>query len=60
MPIAQIASNYLQEEGRPFRIAIDEASWRFKNLNAFQVAAIRESKMSAKLMLRTAANERLR
>jgi Holliday junction resolvase YEN1 len=32
-----------RQHGRPFRIAIDEADWRFNNLTQQQVYAIRES-----------------
>lgn len=42
--IAKHASDHFKKTGRPLRIAIDEAGWRFNNLNAYQVAKFRESK----------------
>jgi hypothetical protein len=43
MPIAQLAQEHFQREGRPLKIAIDEADWRFNNVSPEQVAAIRRS-----------------
>ncbi|KAK8225709.1 hypothetical protein HDK77DRAFT_137125 [Phyllosticta capitalensis] len=39
--IAQLASDHFQRHGRPLRIAVDEAGWRFQNLNDHQVEHIR-------------------
>ncbi|KAF2670896.1 PIN domain-like protein [Microthyrium microscopicum] len=47
VPIVQLASEHFQRYGRPFRIAIDEAQWRFNNLNDGQVANIRKSSDAA-------------
>ncbi|KAK8246597.1 hypothetical protein HDK90DRAFT_15316 [Phyllosticta capitalensis] len=38
--IAQLASNHFRRTGRPLRIAVDEAGWRFHNLNEHQVKEI--------------------
>lgn len=43
VPIAQLAEDHFKQHGHPFRIAVDEADWRFNNLTAQQVYAIRES-----------------
>jgi hypothetical protein len=40
-----LATEFYEEHGRPFRIAVDEAGWRFKNLNDYQVAKIQASKL---------------
>jgi Holliday junction resolvase YEN1 len=42
IPIAQLAADHYRAHGRPLRIAVDEADWRFHNLTAPQVYAIRE------------------
>ncbi|KAF2489691.1 PIN domain-like protein, partial [Lophium mytilinum] len=39
---AQLATEHYHKTGRPLRIAVDEAGWRFNNLNEHQVKAIRE------------------
>lgn len=41
--MTKIASDHFLQTGRAFRIAIDEAAWRFKNLTEAQVEAIRQS-----------------
>ncbi|KAF3941016.1 hypothetical protein ABW19_dt0200837 [Dactylella cylindrospora] len=41
MSIAQLATEHYRKHGRPFRIAVDEAGWRFNNLNDRQVYKIR-------------------
>lgn len=41
--IAKYASDHFEKHGRPLRIAIDEAGWRFNNLNDHQVKQIRGS-----------------
>ncbi|KAK8179715.1 PIN domain-like protein, partial [Phyllosticta citribraziliensis] len=38
--IAQLASDHFRRTGRPLRIAVDEAGWRFHNLNEHQVKGI--------------------
>lgn len=43
MAIAQLAEAHFKKRGRPLRIAVDEADWRFNNLTAQQVYMIRES-----------------
>lgn len=45
--IADYAAEFFNKHHRPLRIAVDEAGWRFKNLNAHQVEAIRESESAA-------------
>ncbi|KZM26499.1 uncharacterized protein EKO05_0005424 [Ascochyta rabiei] len=42
-PIAQLAEDHYREHGRPLKIAVDEADWRFNNLTMAQVYAIRDS-----------------
>lgn len=42
--IADLATEHFRRTGRPFRVAIDEAGWRFKNLTDYQVKLIRESR----------------
>lgn len=42
-PIAQLAEEHYRQHGRPLRIAVDEADWRFNNLTMAQVYAIRDS-----------------
>ncbi|KAF2438962.1 PIN domain-like protein [Karstenula rhodostoma CBS 690.94] len=43
VPIAQLAEAHFKKHGRPLRIAVDEADWRFNNLTAQQVYMIRET-----------------
>ena len=45
-PIAQLAEEHYKEYGRPLRIAVDEADWRFNNLTTAQVHFIRASAYS--------------
>ncbi|GME25715.1 Flap structure-specific endonuclease [Neofusicoccum parvum] len=45
--IAQLASDHFRRTGRPLRIAVDEAGWRFCNLNPHQVRVIREKEPAA-------------
>ncbi|KAK1983232.1 PIN domain-like protein [Colletotrichum cereale] len=40
--LAQWAANHLEEHGRPLRIAIDEAHWRYKNISDAKEAQIKE------------------
>ncbi|KAK2058170.1 PIN domain-like protein [Colletotrichum caudatum] len=40
--LAQWAAKHLEEHGRPLRIAIDEAHWRFKNIGDAQEAKIKK------------------
>jgi Holliday junction resolvase YEN1 len=42
VPIAKLAEDHYKQHGRPLRIAVDEADWRFNNLTMPQVYAIRE------------------
>lgn len=42
IPIARLAEDHYKEHGRPLRIAVDEADWRFNNLTQAQVYAIRD------------------
>lgn len=44
VPIAQLAEEHFRKHGRPLRIAVDEADWRFNNLTSQQVYMIRDSK----------------
>jgi len=41
MSIAAYAAEHFEKTGRPLRIAVDEAGWRFNNLTPFQVSKIR-------------------
>ncbi|KAL6151795.1 hypothetical protein ACJQWK_10164 [Exserohilum turcicum] len=43
VPLAQLAEDHHRRYGRPLRIAVDEADWRFNNLTAQQVYIIRET-----------------
>ncbi|KAK6436198.1 hypothetical protein LTR95_007609 [Oleoguttula sp. CCFEE 5521] len=45
--IADFATKHFETEGRPLRIAVDEAGWRFNNLTDAQVAQIREKEAAA-------------
>ncbi|THY72605.1 hypothetical protein D6C87_02468 [Aureobasidium pullulans] len=40
--LAQLSTEHYTKHNRPLRVAIDEAGWRFHNLNDAQVAAIRQ------------------
>lgn len=40
-------ADFFKKHNRPLRIAVDEACWRFRNLNAYQVERIREGEASA-------------
>lgn len=40
--IAQLTEEHYRQHGRPLRIAVDEADWRFNNLTSSQVYAIRD------------------
>ncbi|USP82050.1 hypothetical protein yc1106_09324 [Curvularia clavata] len=42
IPIAQLAEDHHRRHGKPLRIAVDEADWRFNNLTAQQVYMIRD------------------
>lgn len=43
VPIAQLAEDHHRRYGKPLRIAVDEADWRYNNLTQAQVYAIRDS-----------------
>ncbi|EUC46287.1 hypothetical protein COCMIDRAFT_36119 [Bipolaris oryzae ATCC 44560] len=43
VPIAQLAEDHHRRHGKPLRIAVDEADWRFNNLTPQQVYAIRDA-----------------
>ena len=45
VPVAQLAEEHHQRYGRPLRVAVDEADWRFNNLTQAQVYAIRDSRI---------------
>ncbi|PSK56973.1 Flap endonuclease GEN 1 [Elsinoe australis] len=45
--LARLSSEHYRRSGRPFKIAIDEACWRFNNVNAVQVAQWRKSEPRA-------------
>jgi Holliday junction resolvase YEN1 len=44
VPIAQLAAEHHERHGRPLRIAVDEADWRFNNVTQAQVYAIRNGR----------------
>jgi len=48
--LAELSTSYFQKHGRPLRIAVDEAGWRFKNLTDQQVAFVRTSMSSLSAM----------
>ena len=60
-PIAQLAEEHYKQHGRPLRIAVDEADWRFNNLTMAQVYAIRDSTClrtpDNTILIRAASNE---
>ncbi|KAF2031138.1 PIN domain-like protein, partial [Setomelanomma holmii] len=43
IPIARLAVDHHQRHGRPLRIAVDEADWRFNNLTQAAVYAIKDT-----------------
>ena len=45
--IASLSADHVQKAGRPFRIAIDEAGWRFHNLDDHKIAEIRKQEPRA-------------
>ncbi|GAB7354544.1 hypothetical protein MBLNU459_g5002t3 [Dothideomycetes sp. NU459] len=45
--LADLATDHFRRTGRPLRLAVDEAGWRFNNLNKQQVAFIREKEPAA-------------
>lgn len=45
--LADYAAAHFETHKRPLRIAVDEACWRFTNLNVEQVARIREGEQAA-------------
>ncbi|KAF1830088.1 hypothetical protein BDW02DRAFT_116872 [Decorospora gaudefroyi] len=47
IPMAQLAEEHHRRHGKPLRIAVDEADWRFNNLTAQQVYTIRETSKEA-------------
>ncbi|KAK3053439.1 hypothetical protein LTR09_005608 [Extremus antarcticus] len=51
--IAELSTEHLKRTGRPLRVAIDEAGWRFNNLTDQQVAAIRAKEPRANPIERT-------
>lgn len=45
--LAELSTSHFEKHGRPLRIAVDEAGWRFRNLTDAQVAFIRTSMSSS-------------
>lgn len=45
--IAEYAADFFKKHNRPLRIAVDEACWRFRNLNPYQVEKIQEREAAA-------------
>jgi Holliday junction resolvase YEN1 len=45
--LADYAADFFIQHGRPLRIAVDEATWRFTNLTEQQVSKIREGEPAA-------------
>jgi Holliday junction resolvase YEN1 len=41
VPITQLAEKHYERHGKPFRIAVDEADWRFNNVTQAFVYTIR-------------------
>jgi Holliday junction resolvase YEN1 len=60
-PIAQLAEEHYRRYGKPLRIAVDEADWRFNNLTPAQVYATRDSVYTDSrdfiMLIYTASNE---
>lgn len=54
--VAKLAAECFERNGRPLRIVVDEAAWRFNNLIAEQTATIRVGE-SIRLMI-VLCNER--
>ena len=48
--LADYAARFFEQHGRPLRIAVDEANWRFCNLTPAQVAAIQADEPAANLV----------
>lgn len=48
MSLAQLSTDCLKQKGRPYRIAVDEAAWRFNNLTPQQVALIKQKEERAR------------
>lgn len=53
MSIAELATDHYERHGRPFRIAVDEAGWRFNNLTEAALKAIREKEPAANTVEKT-------
>ncbi|RMZ16521.1 hypothetical protein D0862_01200 [Hortaea werneckii] len=51
--IADYATQHFQKHGRPLRIAVDEACWRFTNLTPEQMEKIRDGEPAAKPVEKT-------
>ncbi|KXT09011.1 hypothetical protein AC579_7869 [Pseudocercospora musae] len=51
--LADYAAAHFEEHKRPLRIAVDEACWRFRNLNEEQVKKIRDGEPAANPMEKT-------
>ncbi|KAF2091399.1 PIN domain-like protein, partial [Saccharata proteae CBS 121410] len=45
--LAELSDEYYRRHGRPLRVAVDEAGWRFSNLTDQQVAIIRKKEPAA-------------
>ena len=42
---ADLSTEHFQKHGRPLRVAVDEAGWRFNNLTPAQVAFIQQNEL---------------
>lgn len=51
--IAELATDHYGRHGRPFRVAVDEAGWRFSNLTEAALKAIREKEPAANTIEKT-------
>ncbi|KAM0712437.1 hypothetical protein Q7P37_011533 [Cladosporium fusiforme] len=47
VPTAKLASDHYEKHGRPLRVAIDEAGWRFNNISPAQLEIIRKNEPAA-------------
>ncbi|KAF2758679.1 PIN domain-like protein [Pseudovirgaria hyperparasitica] len=45
--LAELSTRHYEQHGRPLRVAVDEAGWRFKNLTPQQVAFIKQKEPRA-------------
>jgi Holliday junction resolvase YEN1 len=57
VPIAQLAEEHYVKHGRPLKIAVDEADWRFHSVTPAQIAAMRKGQPSHPEIVLTVVNQ---